>query len=247
MADAFASRPVPVCPLARCPASGSTVVTPRRRHGAMFSGTAALDHMASFIAGATTTGQRAASSVAVTMSSERPAAIRPTTFAVAGATRISCAQSPSATCGSGEPSADQRPVSASCPVTPWNVEGPTKRIAEGVIATRTCDPDWVRAEARSTTLYAAMPPETSSAMRSPRSWSGTGVGSSGTAGLSLRRSVTADHLEDLARRSVDVVIRDHVVEVGRVLHLTHRDLAPRLEVLRRLASAPLLTLTQLFL
>ena len=144
-----------------------------------FSCTAGLAHMASFIAGAITTGHRAASSVAVTTSSERPLAIRPITLAVAGATRISWAQSPRNTCGSGLPVADHMPVRTGLPVTPWKDGGPTKRVAEGVIATRTSHPACVRAEARSTTLYAAMPPETSSAMRKPRSSSGTGVGSSG--------------------------------------------------------------------
>ena len=86
------------------------------------------------------------------MSSELPPATRPITFAVAGASRMSWAQSPIATCGSGDPSADQRPVSTELPVTPWNDGGPTKRIAEGVIATRTWQPAWVSAEARSTTL-----------------------------------------------------------------------------------------------
>src|SRR5207249_4687690 len=105
-----ANRPGPTWPLARRPDSGSTKVTPRRRSVARLSWTAGFDHMASFIAGATTTGQRAASSVAVTMSSERPVAILPITLAVAGTRRMSCAQSPRETCGSGEPSAAHSPV-----------------------------------------------------------------------------------------------------------------------------------------
>ena len=115
------------------------------------------------------------------MSSERPPAIRPTTLAVAGATRISCAQSPRNTCGSGKLPPPHIPVCTRLPVTPSNVGGPTKRVAEEVIATRTSLPAWTRAEARSTTLYAAIPPETRSAMRRPRSSSGTGVGSRGIA------------------------------------------------------------------
>jgi len=43
------------------------------------------------MAGATTIGHRDASSVAVTMSSERPLATRPMMLAVAGASRISWA------------------------------------------------------------------------------------------------------------------------------------------------------------
>src|SRR5439155_100955 len=149
----LASRPVPTCPLARCPDSGSTMVTPRRRSVVTFSCTASFAHIASFIAGAITTGHRAASKVAVTMSSERPAAIRPTTLAVAGATRISCAQSPRNTCGSGEVPPPHSPVWTRLPVTPSNVGGPTKRVAEDVIATRTSLPAWTKADARSTTLY----------------------------------------------------------------------------------------------
>ncbi len=177
--DASANRPVPTWPLARWPVSGSTTVTPRCRRVATFSRTTCFDHIASFMAGAITTGHRAASKVAVTMSSERPPATRPITFAVAGARRMSWAQSPSATCGSGDPSADHRPVSTGLPVTPWKLGGPTKRIADDVIATRTWQPACVSADARSTTLYAAMPPDTSSARRRPCSSSGTGVWSRG--------------------------------------------------------------------
>ena len=86
------------------------------------------------------------------MSSERPPAILPITLAVAGATRIACAQSPSATWGSGETPPPHRPVWTACPVTPSKLGGPTKRIAEAVMATRTSQPAWVSAEDRSTTL-----------------------------------------------------------------------------------------------
>ncbi len=78
--------------------------------------------------------------------------MRPITFAVAGATTISCAQSPRKTCGSGLPVADHIPVRTGLPVTPWKLGGPTKRIADGVIATRTSHPACASAEARSTTL-----------------------------------------------------------------------------------------------
>ena len=104
------------------------------------------------MAGATTMGLRAASTVAVTMSSERPPAIRPMTFAVAGATRISCAQSPRKTWGSGVFPPPHIPVWTGMPVTPSNVGAPTNRVADGVIATRTSQPDWTSADARSTTL-----------------------------------------------------------------------------------------------
>jgi len=91
---------------------------PRVLRAIRFSCTAAFAHIASFIAGATTTGPRAARSVAVTMSSDWPLAARLITFAVAGASRLTCAQSPRKTCGSGGPSPDQSPVSTGLPVTP---------------------------------------------------------------------------------------------------------------------------------
>ena len=125
---------------------------PRVRRAVTFSCTAGFDHIASFIAGATTTGQRAASRVAVTMSSDWPREARAITFAVAGASRITCAQSPRNTCGSGESPCAHRPVTTGWPVTPSNDGGPTNRVAEAVIATRTSQPAWVRAEARSTSL-----------------------------------------------------------------------------------------------
>ena len=58
---------------------------PRCRSIAMLSWTARFDHIASFMAGATTTGQREAITVAVTMSSDWPWAMRAITLAVAGA------------------------------------------------------------------------------------------------------------------------------------------------------------------
>ena len=108
--------------------------------------------MASFIAGARTVGQRAASSVAATRSSARPWAARASVSAVAGATRASCAQSPSSTWGSAGPSASNRSVRTGLPVRPWNVTGPTKRVAAAVIATRTSQPACTRPETRSATL-----------------------------------------------------------------------------------------------
>src|SRR6266567_239500 len=86
-------------------------------------------------------------------------------------------------------------------------------------------------------------------MRRPRSSSGTGVGSSGigVSRLSLRRPRTADQVEDLARRAVDVVVGDDMVVVGRVGHLFLGDLPPRRQVPRRLATTPLLAVLELFL
>src|ERR1700693_5330819 len=210
----------------------------------MFACTAGFDHIASFIAGATTTGHRAASSVAVTMSSERPLATRPMTLAVAGARRISWAQSPSDTCGSGAPSDAHRPVSTGPPVTPRNEGGPTKRVADGVIATRTWQPACVRAEARSTILYAAMPPDTSRARRTPRNSEGTGVGSRGM-GLSLRLPGLLNDGQDLRDRSFELVVHHDVVVAPGVLHLSGGNLSAGVHVRRRLGVALFLAPHQL--
>src|SRR5207247_7717177 len=92
-----------------------------------------------------------------------------------------------------------------------------------------------------------MPPETSRATRRPRSSSGTGVGSSGTSGLSLRRPRAADQVQDLGRRPLDVVVGDHVVVVGGLGHLALGDPAARGEDFGRLAPSLILVFTLLVL
>src|SRR5207253_7195095 len=119
-------------------------------------------------------------------------------------------------------------------------------MADEVIATRTRAPAWVSAEARSTTLYAAIPPEINRAIRIPRSSLGTGVGSSGM-GLSYAPPGVFDDLTDLADRTLDVVIRHHVLVLRRVCHLASGDLPPGSQILRRLAASLHLTPLQLLL
>src|SRR5215472_13594073 len=227
------SRPAPTWPLARWPDSGSTTVSPWARSAATFSATAGLAHIASFIAGATTTGQRAASTVAATRSSACPRATRATRSAVAGATSAACAQSPSSTCGSAGPSAANRSVWTGRPVRPWNVAGPTNRVAAAVIATRTWQPPWTSRETRSATLYAAMPPDTSTATRRPRTAVGTSAGSSG---LTALPALAVQDREDLTHRPLRVVVDHDVVVARRVAHLDLREALPRLHDLRRLAA-----------
>src|SRR5690348_10528365 len=84
-------------------------------------------------------------------------------------------------------------------------------------------------------------------MRRPRSSSGTGVGSSGTAALSYALAGAVDDPPDLLHRPLDVVVGHDVLVFGRVLHLSLGDLPPRGQVLGRLAPAPLLALFQLVL
>ena len=71
--------------LASAPVSGSTIVTPRARSVATLACVAAFSHMLWFIAGATTTGQVAASAALVSRLSASPAASLAIVFAVAGA------------------------------------------------------------------------------------------------------------------------------------------------------------------
>src|SRR5712692_456172 len=86
-----------------------------------------------------------------------------------------------------------------------------------------------------------MPPDTSSAMRRPRSSSGTGVASSGIAvRLSLALPRILNERQDLGHRTLELVVDDHVIVVRRVSHLDLGDLAPRQQLLERLAVAQLL-------
>src|ERR1700758_4143835 len=100
------------------------------------------------------------------------------------------------------------------------------------MATRTSHPACVRAEARSASLYAAMPPATSSAMRRPRSSSGTGVGSSG-----MSRTHVLNDGKHLVHRAVEIVVDHDVVVVRGVLHLCLSDHLPRRLLLGALGVA----------
>src|SRR5215472_185182 len=232
------SRPAPTWPLARRPASGSTTANPNRRSAATFSPTAGLAHIASFMAGATTTGQRAASTVAATRSSACPWVRRATRSAVAGATSATRAQSPSSTCGSGGPSAANRSVWTGRPVRPWNVAGPTNRVAAAVIATRTSHPAWTSRETTSATLYAAMPPDTSTATRRPRTAAETSAGSSGLIALPAPAALALQDREDLPHGPLCVVVHHDVIVFRRKAHLDFGQTLPRLHDLGSLAAAP---------
>ncbi len=78
--------------------AGPTARMPRARRAARFSWVTGFRHMRVFIAGATSTGQVAASTVVVTASSAMPARIRATRSAVAGATTTRSAMRASARC-----------------------------------------------------------------------------------------------------------------------------------------------------
>jgi hypothetical protein len=116
--------------------------------------------MRSCIAGASTTVPSAQASVASTTSSASPLASRAIRFVLAGATTISSAQSASSTWISPGYAGSHRSVTVFCPVSPVNVIAPTKRVALGVIATRTFAPRRPSSRTSSTALKAAMPPLT---------------------------------------------------------------------------------------
>ena len=81
--------------------------TPRRRSVSRFSCTAGCSHISVCIAGASSTGARVASSVAVSRSDEIPAAYAPINRAVAGATRTRSACWPRRVCGIGIGAAEE--------------------------------------------------------------------------------------------------------------------------------------------
>src|SRR2546421_3716967 len=66
-------------------------------------------------------------------------------------------------------------------------------------------------------------------------------------GLSYAPPGVFDDLANLAYRTLDVVIRHHVLVLRRVCHLAPRDLPPGSQVLRRLAASLHLTPLQLLL
>ena len=154
-----ARRPAPTSPPARRPDSGSTTCTPRRRSVARFSWTAGCSHISVCIAGHTSTGARVASSVAVSRSSEMPAAYLPSSFAVAGATTTRSALWPSRVCGIGSGPSNSE-VRAGSDASAENVSAPTNRCASSVRTGATCTPASTSRRHTSTALYAAIPPLT---------------------------------------------------------------------------------------
>src|SRR5437868_9198406 len=89
-----------------------------------------------------------------------------------------------------------------------------------------------------------MPPDTSRATRRPRSSSGMGVVSKGTA-LSYALAGALDDLSDLGHGALDVVVGHHVLVLVHVPHLALGDLSARGHVLPRLAAALLLPVLEL--
>src|SRR6266542_2816641 len=91
-------RPRPSSPAAREPVAGPTITAPRAASVRRCSWVAGCSYIPVCMAGATTSGHLASSSVDVTMSSARPRARRAITFAVAGATTATSASCARRTC-----------------------------------------------------------------------------------------------------------------------------------------------------
>ena len=139
---------------------------------------AGCSHIAWFMAGATITGQVAASAALVRRLSASPWASLARVFALAGATRKASALRTSSRWLAGSCSGTACPGNAprsgsrshSCtrtgaPVSAANDGAPTKRCAAGVWTTRTACPPFVARRTTSSALYAAIPPVTPRRMR----------------------------------------------------------------------------------
>src|SRR5438093_83724 len=165
-----ARRPGPTSPEASGPDSGSTTRTPRALSRAIFSCVAGFCHMCVSIAGAMTTGALVASTVVAMRSSAMPFARREMTCAVAGATTMTSASRPIATCPTARSSCIWNiSTSTGRYVSAWNVIGRTNSVAERLMTTCTVAPACVSRRASSIDLYAAIEPVTPRTMKRPRS------------------------------------------------------------------------------
>ncbi len=159
-------RPGPVSPQAWSPTPGPRIVTPRDRSNATFACVAGFDHIRRFIAGAMLIGTSVARHSVASRSSARPCASRAMKSAVAGATRIRSAQRASSMWPiAASAASSQRSERTGRPDSAWNVSGVTNWRAPAVITTWTSAPRSRRRRTISALLYAAMPPETPSRIR----------------------------------------------------------------------------------
>ena len=155
------SLPAPLSPQARWPVAGATMRTPREASTERLCCVAGFSHMPVFMAGATSTGARVASTVVESMSSAIPQAILARMFAVAGAMRNKSARLASATCSTSHVAGRSNVSHATgWPERVSKVSGATKRPAFFVITTYTSAPCFCSRRSSSQALYAAMPPVT---------------------------------------------------------------------------------------
>ena len=126
---------------------------------------AGCSYIASFIAGATTSGRRQASAAVVSRLSAWPAASLASVLALAGAIRNTSAFSTRLRCESGSCSGGGSPgnaprigsrshslVRTGAPVMPANDASPTKRCDAGVWITRTAWPAFIARRVNSSAL-----------------------------------------------------------------------------------------------
>ena len=160
------SRPIPHSPgEPSAPVPGSSTVAPRARSVSRLARVAACSYIASFIAGATSSGRRQASAAAHSRLSACPAASLAIVLADAGATRKTSARSTSSRCesgawaGAGSPGNTPRSGSGShsvtstgAPVMPAKEAAPTKRPAASVWMTRTAWPAFMARRVSSSAL-----------------------------------------------------------------------------------------------
>ncbi|SPB32356.1 hypothetical protein MAJHIDBO_02269 [Propionibacterium freudenreichii subsp. shermanii] len=148
MSDNSASRPLPTSSQASRPDDGSTKLMPSWRQVVILRWVTGLSYIRVFIAGASTTGQVAASRVAVRWSLAMPAAVRAITSALAGAITNTSAHLASSmwvipTCMPSSVAVWLAPESSNIAmrtdwwVSDWKVSGDTNCAAAAVISTRT--------------------------------------------------------------------------------------------------------------
>ena len=163
--------PSAIAPLARRPFVGPIKLNPISRARSTLRCTAGLCHILPFIAGAKSVGFcQQTQKVALSRSSQIPFVIFAMILAVAGARTTISAQSTRFTCLILY-SSDlvHKLVKTGEPVTASKLFGPTNRQAFSVITVLTPAPAAVSLLARSTALYAAIPPLTPSRTLSPSS------------------------------------------------------------------------------
>ena len=160
------SRPIPHSPgEPSAPVPGSSTVAPRSRSTARLACVAGCSYIAWFIAGATSSGPRKASAIAVSRLSAAPAASLAIVFADAGTIARTSAVSASwrwlsgACSGAGSPgkaprsgSGSHSVISTGAPVMPANEALPTKRVDASVCTTRTAWPAFVARRVSSSAL-----------------------------------------------------------------------------------------------
>ena len=153
MAAGSARRPRPDAPDASSPTAGSTMRYPNPRSRSTLARVAGCAYISPSIAGATTTGARAARQVIVITSSASPPAMAASQRAVAGATTMASARSPAATWAmrwSGRSASGSRTTGRRLRVS--NVRGPTKCVDASVMRTCTSAPSEAMSRSSSTAL-----------------------------------------------------------------------------------------------